>query len=236
MFQSQYIILLLLCIIIILIYALNKCTEPYRGILPNFLFLPRIHDLLFQKPQNSMPPVISRFLSKYGNYQVVRLELCRKPVQNINKEVLNTVTLGNLKRELQKKGVDALLHLWCNVTLSNGKTFSIEKTDTVQIREMMTGTDCFTIPSVELWQVTLNDLIKNAERVHPGEFWTYNPATNNCQHFVLSLLNGSGYLTPDSLDFLNQRADEILEESGFTVSVITKLINLASNIRRALTF
>lgn len=234
---SIILISLLLVICLIVLYCLHNQKEEYSIL--NILAFNRIKDVLFGsllKPaENKMPIPISSFLQKYGNYKVIRLELCRQPVVAAIKEVMNALSFGRLKGELKVRGIDDILHLWCNVEITNGeevKRFSIEKNETVQIKEYRKGTECFEVIGPSMWNVSLHELISNAEKVHTyGGFWLYNPASNNCQYFVLSLLNGSGYLTPDAYEFLNQNAERILEKSGFAVDVASKVVNFAANLR-----
>lgn len=235
--MSIVITVLLLIIGIILYLIMQKKQEEYYSFL-NLFLLNRIKDVLFEgafKPaENKMPTPISIFLKRYGHYKVIGLELCRQPVISTIKEVMNALSFGKLKEELKVRGIDDILHLWCNVEITNGeevRRFLIEKNETVQIKEEKIGTECFNVIGPSMWQVSLHELISNAEKVHPSEFWLYNPATNNCQYFVLSLLNGSGYLTPDAYEFLNQNAERILERSGIAVDVASKVINFAANMR-----
>lgn len=226
---------LLLLLLLVLLFII---TDKENYSLLDILAFNRIKDVLlgsFLKPaENKMPTGLSSFLQKYGHYKVIRLQLCRQPVIGAIREVMNALSFGRLKHELSVRGIDDILHLWCNVEITDGtniRRFLIEKNETVQIGEWKTGSECFSVIGPSMWSVTLNELIQNASKVHPNEFWLYNPATNNCQQFVLSLLNGSGYLTPDAYDFLNQNAERILEKSGIAVDVASKVINFAANLR-----
>jgi len=231
----------IICLCIIYIYFCGYNKNEYFSIV-DALFWKQLGEKVFVNAENKMPNSVASFLRVYGDYKVIGIEVCRKPVSIINKELINALSFGQLKRNLKVRGMDDIFHLWCNITITNGtdtKQISMDKVEIVNIHTspIPTGnhSKCMRIPGPDMWQVTLRELITNAERIHsPKEFWTYDPATNNCQYFVLSLLNGSGYLTPDAVSFINQRADELLEDRDLAIGVSTKLVHLVANLRSTL--
>ena len=82
--------------------------------------------------------------------------------------------------------------------------------------------------------VTLNELMEGGKKVLGDKFFKYNAATNNCQSFIMALLQGSGLGTSENFAFIKQDTESIfkgLEKTlGLSVAV-TDLGNRASVAR-----
>lgn len=195
----------------------------------------------FENPYNSPTTDVLKFLSTYGNYRIIGLQLCRTPLVSIIRNLFNYATTGQFNEQLRVRGMDDIFHLWLNITLTNGRnTFTIktEKTSVIEFSDKnLLAKDCFTIQGIpENNQLTLYKFFENAIKVHPFEFYLYDGRNNNCQEYVRSLLKGSGYLSNEANTFLYQNAQELFDSLGFkgqiVGSFVRKLSNLAANATR----
>ena len=185
-----------------------------------------------------------KVLRQVGNYKVVDIAICRKPIQEFVNKTLNATTLGSWQRAVRKYGYDKLFHLYIIVWVidSNRKKIPIliEKNEIINIAyatdKDIQGNES-EIQYVEMKPefYVLNDMLqKTKDSMGSGKYWSYNAFKNNCQTFVKYFLDSNNLLTPQLLDFIDQKAEQISEDSvsapvKFGVNVIT---TLASKLRR----
>jgi hypothetical protein len=187
--------------------------------------------------KNMPSRLIAEFLQKYGEYEIVGIKCCRLPVPKAIKYIFNILTLGEFQERLNIRGIDDIFHLWIVLTLTDGKhTFDVrfDKNEIVEYSikpERLKAKDCVKIDVK--WGTKLITLFNNAIKVHPVPgFWLYDAKNNNCQIFVQSLLNGSGYYTPKAREFVFQPADEILENLGIAEKIGSDFPNIIANVKK----
>jgi hypothetical protein len=113
----------------------------------------------------------------------------------------------------------------------NKFSFQIEKNSIVEIfPSPLIEKNCININIPPNNQVTLNELLQNAEKIHPYDFWLYDATNNNCQEFINSLLDGSRLNTPEAKIFLYQNAKQLFEDLGFSGKVVKQLLLLITNL------
>jgi len=131
--------------------------------------------------------------------------------------------------------MDAIFHLWLNITLTNGlDTFTIktEKTSIVEFSDKdLIAKDCFVIKDISSDnQLTLTEFFQNAIKIHPYDFYLYDGRNNNCQEYVRSLLKGSGYLSDEANQFLYQNAQQLFNSLGLSGKYLGNFVRLLSNL------
>lgn len=221
-------------------YFINNTTNYFKyltlfGLNP-FLFE------IFKNPKNKMPKNVEVFLSKYKNYKVKQIQVCRMPIKEAIQSILEFITLNKINQAMKIRGMDDIFHLWANITLESPFDtqqqieIQIEKNAIVEIfSKPLIVENCLTISIPLEKRVTFENLLRNAENVHPYPFWLYDATNNNCQEFINSLLVGSGYITPELTSFLYQNAKELFENIGFSGSILRKLLLFVTNIGAHLT-
>ena len=191
---------------------------------------------IFKSPKNKMPKNVEVFLSKYKDYKVTKIQVCRQPIKAAISSILEFVTLKKINKAMQIRGMDDIFHLWANITIESPSAkdsieFQIEKNSIVEIFDKpLIVKNCLSVFIPYEKRVTFENLLKNAEKIHPYDFWLYDATSNNCQEFINSLLLGSGYITPELSSFLYQNAKELFESLGFSGSVLRQLLLFVTNI------
>lgn len=152
-------------------------------------------------------------LKKYYDWEIVSLQVYRKPLSNLLINTLNAVSMGKFKMGMKTYGFDQFFHLSLVATIQkDGKFVNVimEKNEVVNI-----STGYYTADNVEAYNLTLKntmslgDLItKTLMRVGKDKFFKYDAFTNNCQFFITYLLDTMGL---QAKEFIFQDTSELLK-------------------------
>ena len=152
------------------------------------------------------PKAITKMLKRDGDKTIVRLEICRKPVQSIIQKFANFVSLGRYNRELKRLNYDTAFHMYLVIHLNDMNIISIEKNQRVMVKAgKINGGEC---KQLEYGEKTLREFWMTAEDLKVPGFWRYDPVVNNCQRFVRSILNANGISQFN--DFISQDTRTLL--------------------------
>lgn len=197
---------------------------------------------LFKKPENKPLPEVANFIMKYANYYVVDISVCKTPVVETIKTLMNILSGGELSQRVKQKGIPDLFHLFMNVTLMNFNTghtvqITMEKDEVVKIVPMRSRGDCLHVNIDK--EITFADFVNNAIKIHPqmcsAPFWIYDSADSNCQVFVEDFILGNYedvYFKQDLVSFVNQGSQELLEGLGLAKGVSRKITDLYANLKQ----
>jgi len=196
---------------------------------------------LFKTPENKPLPEVANFIIKYGNYNVVNIDVCKTPVVSTVKLLMNVLSGGKLESRMKKRNIPDLFHLFMNITLLNFETgdmiqFRLEKDEVVKINNIRENqiADCLHVNLKK--EIKFVDFINNAINIHPqlcnSPFWIYDSAKSNCQIFVQSFMYGNELDTDELEIFINQKAEELLEGLGFAKNTSRKLTDLYANLKQ----
>lgn len=179
----------------------------------------------FTGPQ-SLPPYIIKILEDTQDDPIVYADVSRFPVNQKVINFLDGITSGKLKSRTAEMNYDNLFHLMLNVKLQSGKVFLIDKRPKISVRQFPSlksqqmlekdkslGGAMMDVP-VKNADVNLiklfNDGLKNAGSVE--KFYQYNLSTNNCQHFIMFLLNAQGWANEEIKKFVQQDIASIFQK------------------------
>lgn len=156
-----------------------------------------------------VPKNVTQALKKIGDNTILTARLGRTPVQEIIQDILNPV--GDL------------FHVFIELTLDNGKKWILEKNERINLvkdrRDKTEFTESFHVNK------TVNDLFQNTQNKMGEKFLPYKSANNNCQFFIMGVLDGNGLNTPDRTEFVKQDTKNI-----FKTPELRKLANTLTDI------
>jgi hypothetical protein len=174
------------------------------------------------------PPQVRDFIASHGNDLIDIVYVCRKPIVPAIDKVLNLISLGTWSKGKKEMGYDEMFHLYFIIKLvapdRRTYSFKLEKNQVVTAYESDDISPVHEI--VKPRNTTLRTFIENGEKYQGETFWLYNPSTNNCQVFVMSVLSGNGLSTVSLKTFVLQDATNIL--TGYAKSIGTTITDLAS--------
>lgn len=158
-------------------------------------------------------PQIRELLKKVGDKKITDITIQRVPIESVLKSVIDIITLGQYSKQTKKLGYDKVFHLSMIVTLEGGKRLVVEKNEVINISPkippMKKGGAQMKVPISQ--EITLNQLLSNAQEKMGSRFFIYHPFTANCQMFIDSLLTHSNLNTPEVKAFILQDAQAILK-------------------------
>lgn len=155
-------------------------------------WLKSFRDRINKKYLDKRPKVLTDLIESEGKQIITEIEVCRDPITGVFSKGLNILTLGKLKREMKKKGYDNLYHLYLVLYLANGKIYSIEKNERVNVIEGKKNsptTEC--TPVLNYGKESLGKFLMDAENKEIKGFYRYDSFKDNCQKFVKDILNAN---------------------------------------------
>jgi hypothetical protein len=168
--------------------------------------------------KENVPQNVKNALKKIGNKTITTARLGRTPVQAIIQGALKTV--ANVP-------YDDLFHLFIELTLDNGQKWVLEKIERINLikenRNNKTGAE-FT-PSFPV-NKTVNELFINTKNQMGNKFLPYQSANNNCQVFIMGVLDGNGLNNSERSSFVKQDTKTIFKNN----SALRKFANTLTDI------
>jgi hypothetical protein len=186
--------------------------------------------------RKNYPPVIRKFLEQRGNEIIEKLTIGRTPLEATTNLLLQTVTAitmrGEFARRQKEKNYDDLFHLELIITTTRGTYFSIEKNEVINIRlepKLKTNTQLKEIPQESIPKgLTINKMLENAQKKMKNKFFVYNAVTNNCQDFILALLESNNIGTQEDKEFIKQDVPYLFEGAKKTMGFASLLTSIAA--------
>ena len=174
------------------------------------------------------PPSLTSIQNKYGNELITKIDVCRNPVPSTITTAMNAVSFGGFNKILKTEPYDKLFHLFLKIT-TNISSFIIEKNERINAST--------TIPKItESMNVifsnglTFNQLIQNTRNYMGNRFLQYDPSTNNCQDFVLAILQSNNILTDELKQFIKQDTSQIFKSNPNLGKISKGLTDIGAKI------
>jgi hypothetical protein len=167
---------------------------------------------LFEK-RLDYPPRVRKILGKVGNDIIASIEIGRTPVPSLLTNALNIISFGEFQKKFGATPYDKLYHLFMIIRTTKGTRFMIEKNEVINA-----ALNYKIPPNTELKKadgirqnVSINDfLLKGLQRQGKEKFFTYSASHNNCQDFIVNLLQAN-YIGGDIISFVKQNTAQLFE-------------------------
>jgi len=144
---------------------------------------------------NKMPSKVEDWIKRKGHLPISELSVVRVPIQGVIQKGIEF-----LKRQVY----DKVFHLYIRFRLYDNTQYEIERNQTVNLisgDSLRKNEEIVKVPISGY--PTLGDFFKKGIDPNDKMFWKYS-TSNNCQKFVMDLLNRNGYLTPALKTFIYQ--------------------------------
>jgi len=176
----------------------------------------RINKILDFK--DHIPQNVKTALNRIGEKTIISARCGRTPVQAIIQGALKTV--ANVP-------YDDLFHLFIELTLDNGQKWVLEKIERINLvkedRSKKKGAEFTSSFPVNK---TVNELFENTRNKMGARFLPYQSASNNCQVFIMGVLDGNGLNNSDLTSFVKQDTKAIFKNNP----VLRKFANTLTDI------
>lgn len=163
-------------------------------------------------------------LNQIGNDPIKSITIMRAPITSQINSLLNTFSFGDFQKRLDETPYDKLFHLSIIV---NGNII-VEKLELINVQIVSSGgsitgpdnegTEDLSQPEYKTLTygfkpgMTINSLLENCrEQMGDYKFYNYSGSTNNCQDFILNLLQANGLGNKEDYEFIKQDVETIFE-------------------------
>jgi hypothetical protein len=194
----------------------------------------RIKDTL-GGPRVGPSPALRSWLEKYGDVEIIEITVCKKPIYPILQKILDWLSMGKARENMERLGYDNLMHLYMIIRLKNGMSVKMEKNQIVEIKSFDrkdVGKEYISVPE---WAIrgTIRSQLEQAEKaVGVENLWLYDLVKRNCQKFVIWFLGTMS--TKKIQDFVEQDIEETLKDMGYIKRAATAITDIAATADVAL--
>lgn len=179
-----------------------------------------IADKVLPNTRDDYPPYVRQFLARYQQYQITSLRLERKPVSDLLIGTINQISGDEFSRLMKKYGFDKLYHLSLRFTFRDRdgsfKMYKIEKNEVINIEQWTysNGTEVLDV-NMQGENLTIqNMLAKTRQLMGDKDYFLYDTTINknDCQGFIMAILNANNLMTPEYQRFIYQNTIELMKE------------------------
>lgn len=183
--------------------------------------------------RNDYPPKVRNILKKYGSEVIVSYKLKRTPVSSLLTSALSAVSMGEFGDRLKNSEYDELFHLFLELTTASGKKISVEKNEVINLEVSPP-----TRPKEEVEDITsnipdgltINELMNNTNKRMGSSFFDYSAKSNNCQHFIINILNANNIGDESNREFVKQDTDFLFENLPYLRKISNTVTTLGAKV------
>ena len=151
--------------------------------------------------KENVPQNVKNALSKIGNNKITSARVGRTPVQAVIQGALKAVATVPY---------DSLFHLFIELTLDNGQKWVLEKIERINfVKEDRSKKQGAEFTSSFPVNKSVNELFQNTKNKMGDKFLPYQSASNNCQYFIMGVLDGNGLNNSERSSFVKQDTKSI---------------------------
>lgn len=176
------------------------------------------------------PPHVQEILKKYGDEDVVDIDLHRLVLSVVYTGLLNVLTEGEFNKRVKEQPKDKLFHISMWVKLKSGTTILVEKNEVISMKVNPTkpkGQEQQPVDIKPPAGLMFAEMLERArKKFGDNKFFSYSAKDNNCGNFIEMVLEANGMASKATHDFIGQDAKGILE--GFPK--IRKFMNTLTDI------
>jgi hypothetical protein len=174
-----------------------------------------IVDVAYRFFKDRLPYRVRRFIEDNGNKRIESITVYRQPIMSIISKLLNILSLGRWDQAKSKIGYDDLYHLYMIVQFNDDTRAIIEKNQDVNVTDDIKTRDANTNSiaiDMKGRQPTLFELLDNTRKgMGDSRFYSYDFRSNNCQDFLLAILQYNGMSSPQATSFIKQPLDQLVK-------------------------
>jgi hypothetical protein len=176
------------------------------------------------------PPQSVAFLQKNGGEEVKSLKVRRAPIAKMLEYAFEAISMGTWFKAKKRVGYDKIFHL----SLIVNDRYTVQKLADVSMTMKdadMPNSEFMDIP-LKNGRLFIKDMMdRTLEAEGPKTFFTYHPFTNNCQHFIYSILQANGLLDGEAKigNFIMQPVENLVKRMpDYTAAVLNTLTNFGA--------
>ena len=185
-------------------------------------------------PQRYASDKLQAFLDGQEGKTVTKIQIGRIPIDSRVKKALDIMSVGRFSGKVKELGYDDAYHQYTLITLSDGKTYKIEKNEQVMhfpaTKRDFQG-QLFDVP-LNGKQLTLPEMFDNASDGNEDRFWRYRADSDNCQKFTQDIIVKNGLLPDDPTPIQLQDAKAMTDSLPVLTHGIPQFITDTASVGR----
>jgi len=161
--------------------------------------------------RNDYPPKVRNVLNQYGETIITSMVIGRTPVPSVLTNALSLASGGAFGKNLKNSPYDTLFHLFLRCELDDGTIISLEKNEVINSDidpAIPANTQTQPIQNIPE-NLTPDTILDNARKIQGDKFFRYSARDNNCQDFILAILNGSNIGNQQDREFVKQDTKQL---------------------------
>lgn len=214
--------------------AMSGAKASWRGSKPKTKkvgkgIIDSIKNALFFPP-NKLPGGAQRNYEKLKGATITKIMVNRYPINSMVDKFINLVSLGSFSKAKKELGYDKMFHL-SMVLYTNKGRIAVEKNERINIAPGGTGAGESIDIAYPHGDTFASFLAKARHAMGDHRFFQYNAFSNNCQDFILGLLQANGVLTAEAKAFIKQDAESLVKKMpGFVGKVAQAATDLGGKV------
>eukprot|EP00581_Thalassiosira_minuscula_P012280 CAMPEP_0183718128 /NCGR_PEP_ID=MMETSP0737-20130205/11469_1 /TAXON_ID=385413 /ORGANISM="Thalassiosira miniscula, Strain CCMP1093" /LENGTH=330 /DNA_ID=CAMNT_0025947625 /DNA_START=43 /DNA_END=1035 /DNA_ORIENTATION=- len=187
-------------------------------------------ELTTKRKDGVLPKTVSDLLRQIkANREetIERMVVVRTPVQSYVGKLMQVVSLGKYNDVLSESSYDQMFHL---SLLINGR-YVLQKNEVISLSDSggpshigkESGVMAVKIPPSGALKYTVL-LDRTKKHMGPSDFTNYCAKTNNCQDFILAILESNGLAYPHLLSFIKQDSKTIFDQLPSHTKVVARAL------------
>jgi len=144
---------------------------------------------------------------------------------------MNVVSLGSFNKKMSRLPFDKLFHLFIVVKTDKNNRFLLEKNARIHTTSSvpnLPNTTTMKVANIPA-DLTVANLIDNTEKQMDSLFLPYNPVSNNCQNFILAVLQANKLITSDLTTFIKQDTSSLFQSDPTLAKISKGLTDLGAS-------
>jgi hypothetical protein len=183
------------------------------------------------------PPKVRQLIKQYGDKQIVKMTIDRTPVPSLLTGALNAVSMGAFNERFSMLPYDKLFHLRVDLQFTDSTRLAVEKNEVINMYERPKKLEAGEQKEVSGIPpgLTLNHLLEGGQRIQGGNWFKYSAYDNNCQDFILALLNGSNIGNEQDRNFIKQDTSSLFKGDSFLRKFANTVTDIGSKVNEITT-
>ena len=159
--------------------------------------------------RNDYSPKVKRIIDDFGSVPIINIKIMRTPISKILRFLMNIISLGEFEKKLKETPYDDLFHLSVIIRTNKGNV-SLEKNEVINMdRKPRIPKDAEVLDVTTPNGLTLNTLLEKTKAQMGEKYYKYQAKSNNCQFFILSLLQANNLANTENTEFVKQDTNEL---------------------------
>jgi hypothetical protein len=200
----------------------NKVKETIKGV--------KDYTNVVLNGRNDFQPKVRNILSKYGDKPIQSISIIRAPVPSLLTGALSALSGGKFGKNLKNSPYDTLFHLSLLISVENVKLI-LEKNEVINMDinpKLLKDTETQNV-SIS-GELTINGLLENAHKSMGGKFFSYSAKDNNCQDFILAILNSNNIGNEQDKSFVKQNTKSLFDNLPSLRKISNTITDLGAKV------